>query len=155
NIAVYLPLARRFADRIHEGALLVWVLLGATLSFAIPAVSYPFVWPTLFALIAAYSRRVAAAWIAAFVALMMLAGFAYTTSVVMLGVAGAGAMVLVILVSMLVWLSAPLVARVFDDWRVALGVMLPLALIVALVGKATVRHSGDHPSRTSLTYAQN
>jgi hypothetical protein len=155
NIAVYLVLARRYPDRIHEGALLVWAVLGATLSFAIPAVSYPFVWPALFALTAWYSRRLVAEWIAAIVALMMLAGFAYTVSVVMLGVAGAGGMVLVVLVSMLVWLTAPLVARVFENWRVALGVMLPLALVVAFIGKATVKRSGDHPVRTSLTYVQN
>jgi len=155
NIAVYLPLSRRFGDRIHEGALLVWAVLGATLSFAIPAVSYPFVWPALFGVIAAYSRRLAAEWVAAIVAIMMLAGFAYAASVIMLGVAGAGAVLLVLLVSMLSWLCAPLVARVFDDWRVALGSMIPLAIAVALVGKLTVKQSADHPVRTGLTYAQN
>jgi hypothetical protein len=155
NMGVYLPLARRYGDRIREGALLVWAVLGAALSLVLPAVSYPFVWPALFGTIAAYSRRLAADWIAAIVGLMMLAGFAYTASVVMLGVAGAGAMVFVILVSMLTWLCAPLVARVCDDWRLTAGVPLALAMVVAVIGKATVRHSGDHPSRTSLIYAQN
>lgn len=155
NAAVYLLLDRRYPNRIHEGALLVWAVLAAALSFALPAVSYPFVWPTLFALIAWYSRRLVAEWIAAVVALMMLAGFAYTVSVVMLGVGGVGAIALVALTSMLVWLSAPLFARVFVDWRVALGVMLPLALIVAVIGRATTKLDGDHPARSSLIYAQN
>ena len=64
-------------------------------------------WPALFALIAAATRGAwSREWIAAVVALMMLAGFAYTASVVMLGVAGAGAIVLVVLdvdAGMVVW----------------------------------------------------
>ena len=154
NLTVYLLLDRRYPNRMHEGALFVWATLGATLSFAVPAVSYPFVWPTLFALIAWYSRRLIAEWIAAIVALMMLAGFAYTVSVVMLGVSGGGAIALVILTSMLVWLLAPLLARVFVDWRFASAVMLPLSLVVALVARATTKLSGDHPARSSLLYAQ-
>jgi len=152
---VYVPLARRYGNRIHEGGLLVWALLGLTVSFAIPAVSYPHVRPARVGLVEVYKRRLAAEWIAAVVGITMLAGFAYAATVVMLGVGGAGAMALVILVSMLAWLAAPLLARVFGDWRLAIGIMLPLAIVVGLIGKATVRHNGDHPVRTSLIYAQN
>ena len=94
NAAVCLALDRHGSGAPQTGALLLWALLGATLSFAIPAVSYIFVWPALFALIARRSRHVVAEWVAAIVALMMLAGFAYSVAVVIMGVAGAGAIVL-------------------------------------------------------------
>jgi hypothetical protein len=154
NLAVCLALERRRPESPRAGALLVWSGLGIGLSFAAPAVSYPFVWPALFALIAERSRRIAAEWIVAIVALMMLAGFAYTATVVMLGVAGAGAVAIVVLPSLLVWLLMPLLQRVFRDWRAALTAFVSAAVVIALLATRTVEASADHPVRSSLVYAQ-
>lgn len=155
NIAVYLALDRRGGSGVHAGALLVWAVLGATLSFAVPAVSYILVWPALFALIARRSRHVVAEWVAVTVALLMLAGFAYSVAVVMLGVAGGGAIALVVLTSMLLWLLAPVVARVFASWRSALAVMLVLSACLAVYAKITVRQNAWHPARSAIAFAQN
>jgi hypothetical protein len=155
NIAAYLALDRDHTGAPHTGALLLWALLGATFSFAIPALSFIFVWPALFALIARRSRHLVAEWVAAIVALMMLAGFGYSVAVVIMGVAGTGAIALVVLTSMLVWLLAPLIARVFGDWRWAAATMLPLTLLLGLFAKATVKQTPAHPARSSLIYAEN
>jgi hypothetical protein len=155
NAAVYLLVDRQRTGAAHMGALLVWVLLGATLSFAVPAVSYIFVWPALFALVARHSRHVVAEWVAALVALVMLAGFAYSAAAVMLGVTGAGAAVLVVLASMLVWLLAPLVARAFATWWAALGLLVAASVCFAVFAKLTVKQTPEHPARSRLVYAEN
>ena len=155
NGAVYLLVDRSHTGGAHTGAIVVWALLGATLSFAVPAVSYLFVWPALFALIARRSRNAIAEWIAAFVALMILAGFTYTGTITMLGVSGGGAVALVALTSLLVWLLAPLVARIFETWRLALGGGALLAMIALMDATATVKQTAQHPAGSSLIFAQN
>lgn len=154
NAAACLLIDRSRAGGVYTGAIVVWALLGITLSFAVPAVSYLFVWPALFALVARRSRHSVAEWVAAFVALMMLAGFTYTGAVIMLGVSGGGAVVLVALTSMLAWLLGPLVAGVFASWRAAI-VGAAAATVVALVyAKTTVRQTAAHPAGSSLIFAQ-
>jgi hypothetical protein len=155
NGAAYLLVDRSGTGGAHTGAIVVPALVGITLSFLVPAVSYLLVWPTLFALVARRSRQPIAEWIAAFVALMMLAGFTFTSAVVMLGVSGGGAVALVALTSLLVWLLAPLVARTFATWRRALVVTAALAVVGLLYAKLTVKRSADHPAGSTLIFAQN
>jgi hypothetical protein len=155
NGALYLLIDRSGTGGAHTGALVVLAFVGITLSFAVPAVSYLLVWPTLFALAARRSRHAIAEWLAAFVALMMLAGFIFTSAVVMLGVSGAGAVALVALTSLLVWLLAPLVARTFVTWRVAVVAAAALAGAALLYAKMTVKRSAERPVGSTLIFAQN
>jgi hypothetical protein len=155
NGTAYLLADRSGTGAASTGAIVVWALLGATLSFAVPAVSYLFVWPTLFALVARRSRHVAAEWVAAFIALTMLAGFTYTGAVIMLGVSGGGAIALVALTSLLVWLLGALVARVFANWRLALAATAVMVVMTLVYAQTTVRQTAAHPAPSTLIFAQN
>jgi hypothetical protein len=156
NIAVY-ALATRWAGghELYAGVLVVWLVLALASSILAPGTSYLFTWPLLFALAAARSRRVAAEWIAAAVALMMLAGLAYAVSAIMLGVSGIGAMALALVTTLVTWLLLPLLERVLTPrpWRGAI-VVAAAAGVVALAGAATLRPNVAHPIRTSLVYAE-
>ncbi len=83
------------------------------MSIKAPGASYLFVWPLLFAAAAALASRWVrgAEWIAARDDAHPLVGFAYGVSVVMLGVAGAGAIALGVLTSLVALLLAPHVDR--------------------------------------------
>src|SRR5262249_37384923 len=139
----------------YVGVLAVWLILAVITSIALPGVSYLFTWPLLFALVAERSRRPLAMWVSAAFAILLLAGFTYATSVIMLGVSGTGAVALAVLPALVPWLVAPLIARVFDNWRQPLATLVPLAVVGALIGMATVKQSPDHPARSSLVYAEN
>ena len=154
NASVYLAVVRRRKNA-YVGVLAVWLVLALLTSITLPGVSYMFTWPLLFALIAERSRRPIAMWISAAFAILLLAGFTYAASVVMLGVSGAGAIALTVLTGLLTWLVAPLIGRVFDNWRQPLATLVPLAVVVALIGLAVVKQSPDHPARSSLVYAEN
>lgn len=154
NLAVYVG-ASRWRAGFSGGALLVWLLLALVSSILAPGVSYLFTWPLLFALAAARSRHVLAEWIAAAVTLMMLGGLAFATSAIMLGVSGMGAMALAVVTSLVFWLLLPLIERAVAPTRwPAVAMCGAGAVVLALIGVATIRSSGDHPIPTSLVYAE-
>jgi len=155
NIAVY-AVATRWTNELHGGTLVVWLALALASSILAPGTSYLFTWPLLFALAAARSRHVVAEWIAAAVALMMLAGLAYAVAAIMLGVSGIGAMALAVVTSLVTWLLVPLVARVLgtSPWWGAIASAVA-AGVLALIGAATLRPNEAHPVPTSLVYAEN
>lgn len=154
NASVYLALRGKRSGA-YAGALLVWLVLCVTTSLMLPGVSYMFTWPLIFALVAERSRRRAAQWIAAGFTVILLAGFTYATSIVMLGVSGTGAIALAVLTALVTWLVAPLVEQMFDDWRAPLKTLLPLAVAVLVVALVVVKQTPDHPARSSLVYAEN
>ncbi|MEO7085887.1 MAG: M20/M25/M40 family metallo-hydrolase, partial [Gemmatimonadaceae bacterium] len=71
----------------HAGGLAALAVLGVVVSILAPGVSYLFVWPVIFAATAALAThwRAVLEWLSAAIVLLILAGFAYATSVVMLG----------------------------------------------------------------------
>jgi hypothetical protein len=154
--------ARRFADvrSAHLGALGVWAVVALVASVAAPGASYLFTWPLVFACAAAVitSRRRAvieiAQWAAAAVTLLLLAGLAYTTAAVMLGLRGAGGIVLAVFAALIAWLLVPLLDRVIAGarWSGA-GWPLAAAVVTAIIGATTVRRSDAHPSPSFLAYA--
>jgi hypothetical protein len=154
NAVVYAAASRRRPD-LESGVLVVWLLLVLVTSFAVPGVSYIFTWPLLFALVASRSRNMIAAWIAAAVTLLLLAGFAFASTVIMLGAAGVGAVALAVFTSLIAWLLAPMLGSIAVSARWAGAPWLAgAAVVVALVGVLVVHQSADHPIRTSLAYAQ-
>ena len=156
NIAIYaLATWWRGGNDLHAGALVVWLVLALASSLLAPGTSYLFTWPLLFAVAAARSRHVVAEWIAAAVALMMLAGLAYAVAAIMLGVSGIGAMALALVTSLLTWLLLPLLERVLmpRPWRGAIAVAVASG-VLAVAGAATLRPNEAHPIRTSLVYAE-
>ena len=153
NAALYVAADRKWGEA-RAGGLTLWTLIAVALSVALPAVSYLFAWPVLFALVAARSRRPVAEWISALFALTLLAGLASTTAVVMLGVRGTGAVALVVLVSLLTWLVGPLLAPIFGGWRSALGIPLAGAAALLIVARIRVHETAAHPARSSLVYAE-
>jgi hypothetical protein len=157
---VFYATARRWASPrgLHVGGLIIWLLLAIVLAVRVPGVSYLFTWPLIFASGAALLTRgrEVAAWVAAIVTLLILIGFIYGVSVVMLGVTGIGAIALCVVASLLALLLAPLLEMIAGNarllgapWLASVGV---LCLIVATL---TVRPTADHPLRTALIYAEN
>jgi peptidase M28-like protein len=151
--------ARRWSTprALHVGALIVWLVLALVLSLRVPGVGYLFTWPLLFAAGAALLTRgrEVGDWVAAVVTLLMLAGFIYGGSVVMLGLAGTGAIALGGMVSLLALLLAPLLELIAGDARWSAAPWLAGAGVACLVIAAIkVRPSADHPLRSALVYAQ-
>jgi hypothetical protein len=149
-------LARARSPEPQMGALVVWLILAIVTSVREPATSYLFVWPLLFALAAQLSGEAIPRWIAAAMSLLIVAGLAYTVSVVMLGVSTTGAAALGVLVSLLAWLLSPVLLQVAGSsrWNGApwlIAGSIGLAAVVAL----TVRPSAAHPIRSALIYAEN
>jgi hypothetical protein len=153
NLAVH-RIVRDRRENAGSGALLVWLLLSLGTSFAAGGVSYLFTWPLLFAAIAARSRNVVAEWVAAAVAILILANVAYTASAVMLGLYGAGSIALAVLTALLVWLLLPLLQRVASSWKVDAGIAAA-AVVVAVLGLITVHQNADHPAPSALVYSEN
>jgi hypothetical protein len=152
--------ALRWADErgVYVGAMIVWLALALGLSAAAPGASYLFLWPVLFAAASVLLTRwnVAAQWVTAVVTLMLIAGFAYGVSVVMLGVIGTGAIVLGVLTSLVALILLPQIFAVAGDAR-ASGALWVVAAAVALIVVDTfvVRRSAEHPVPTALVYAEN
>jgi peptidase M28-like protein len=158
--ALCYSVARRWSTPrgLHVGALVVWMILAFALTLRVPAAGYLFTWPLLFAAGAALltrGRRVGE-WATAVVTVLILVGFIYGVSVIMLGVAGTGAIALSVVASLVALLLAPLLEVVAGDarWSGApwiAGVGVACLAIAAL----TVRPSSDYPLRSALVYAEN
>ncbi len=153
-------IARRWSTPrgLHVGALIVWLVLALALALRAPGVGYLFTWPLLFAAGAALLTRgrEVAEWAAAVVTLLILVGFIYGVSVVMLGVAGTGAIALCVVASLVALLLAPQLDLIAGrvpwsgaPWLAGAGVVF---LVIAAL---TVHPSADHPLRSALVYAQN
>ena len=143
---------------LHVGALIMWLVLALALSARAPGVGYLFTWPLLFAAVAALlSRgREIGQWAAAVVTLLLLVGFIYGVSVVMLGVVGTGAIALCVVASLVTLLLAPQLELVAGDARWSGALWLAGAGVACLVISAlTVHPSADHPLRSALVYAEN
>jgi len=153
-------IARRWSTPrgLHVGALIVWLVLALALSVRVPGVSYLFTWPLLFAAGAALLTRgrEVASWAAAIVTLLILVGFIYGVSVVMLGVTATGAIALCVVASLIALLLAPQLEIIAADARWSSAAWLVGAGVVFLVIAATTVHpSADHPLRSALVYAEN
>lgn len=141
---------------LHVGALIVWLVLVLMLAILAPGVGYLFTWPLLFAAGAAHLTRgrEAAGWAAAVVTVLILVGFIYGVSVIMLGVAGAGAIALSVVASLVTLLLAPQLELIVRDARWSAAPWLAGAGVVCLaIAALTVRPSADHPLRSALVYA--
>ena len=158
--ALCYSVARRWSTPrgLHVGALVVWMILAFALTLRVPAAGYLFIWPLLFAAGAALltrGRRIGE-WATAAVTILILVGFIYGVSVVMLGVAGAGAIALSVVASLVALLLAPLLEVVAGDARWSGAPWIAGAAVVCLaIAALTVHPSADHPLRTALVYAEN
>jgi hypothetical protein len=153
-------IARRWSTPrgLHVGALVVWLILALAASIRAPGVGYLFTWPLLFGAGAALlpRGREIGEWAAAIVTLLLLAGFIYGVSVVMLGVVGTGAIALCVVASLVTLLLAPQLELVARDLRWSGAPWLAGAGVVCLVISAlTVHPSSDHPLRSALVYTEN
>jgi hypothetical protein len=121
-------------------------------------VSYLFAWPVIFAAAAALLKpgREVAQWVAAIITLLILVGFTYGVSVVMLGVGGVGAIALCVITALVSLLLAPQLEIIAGNARLLGAPWLAGAGALCLVFVALGVHpSADHPVRTALVYAQN
>jgi hypothetical protein len=157
NLAAYAWATRASPDA-HAGVLVVWLLLSIATSIVAPGASYLFTWPLLFALIAARSGHAVAWWLAAAIALLLLAGLAYTVAAIMLGVAGPGAAALAVVSALIVWLVAPLLMRAGGgrrrSWPLP-AVCAGAAVLLAIIGAATTSPSANEPLPSAFVFAQN
>jgi hypothetical protein len=153
-------IARRWSGvrGLRIGALIVWLVIALALAILVPGTSYLFTWPLLFAAVAALVTRghIVADWATAIVTIFILVGFFYGVSVVMLGVAGAGAIALGVAASLILLLLAPKLEIVAGDARWCGAPWLAGAgALILLIAALTVRPSADHPLRSALVYAEN
>ncbi len=143
---------------LHVGALIVWLVIALALSMRVPGVSYLFTWPLLFAAGAALVTRgrEVADWAAAAITLLILVGFIYGVSVVMLGVTGIGSIALTVVASLVALLLAPLLAPIAAGARWSAAPWLAGAgVVLFVIAFLTVHPSPDHPLRSALVYAEN
>ncbi|MGH7618480.1 MAG: M28 family peptidase [Gemmatimonadaceae bacterium] len=140
------------------GALVVWTLVALALSIVAPGASYLFVWPAGLAAAALLATKWVRTveWIAAIVTLLLIASFAYGVSVIMLGVAGAGAVALGLLASLVTLILLPHVDRLTEGakWAGAHWVAGAAGLIFVFDAFAT-RADAAHPVPSALVYAEN
>ncbi|HET9636003.1 MAG TPA: M28 family peptidase, partial [Gemmatimonadaceae bacterium] len=150
--------ARRWSPPrgLHIGAMIVWLLLALAV-LRVPGIGYLFTWPLLFAAAAALLTRgrEIADWLTAIVTVLLLVGFIYGVSVVMLGLGGAGAIALCVVASLITLLLAPQLEIIAGNarwqgapWLAGAGV------IVLVIAALTVHPSAEHPVRTGLVYAE-
>ena len=157
NAALFAFVRRKRDDlpSLHAGALALWLVIAIAVTFTAPGASYLFVWPLLFAAVAARSRSAVPQWVSAIVALTLLAGFAYAATVVTLGVSTVGAAALAVFTSLIAWLLLPLLAGVAGGSRWAGTAWLFAAgAVCAVVTIAGVHPSADKPLSTDLVYAE-
>jgi hypothetical protein len=158
--AVCYSVARRWSTlrALYVGALVVWLILALVLTVRVPGAGYLFTWPLLFAAAAALLTRgrEIAEWATAVVTLLILVGFIYGVSVIMLGVTGVGAIALGVVASLVALLLAPLLEKIAGNARWSGAPWLAAAGVACLAITAlTVRPSSDHPLRSALVYAEN
>ena len=163
-MAVVLALASMAKRWTHEsgvwmGAIVVCAIAGLALSIVAPGASYLFVWPALLAAVAVLTparARPVVEWIAIAVTILLLIGFAYGVSVVMLGIAGVGAVALGVLTATVVLLVLPRIEAVMAgvEWNGAEWLAAASAVILTAVA-ITTRPGPDHPVPTALVYAVN
>jgi hypothetical protein len=100
--------------------------------------------------------REIADWAAAIVTLLILVGFIYGVSVIMLGVTGAGAIALCVVASLVTLLLAPQLDLIAGNARWSGAPWLAGAGAAwLLIAALTVHPSADHPLRSALVYAEN
>jgi hypothetical protein len=147
---------------LHDGVLVVWLVVAVAATAAAPAASYPFVWP-LVAVAAArlvpYRAGLAARilrWIAAAIAIILGFGVSFATAAVLLGLSSPWSAALIATVALTSALLLPVVAPIeMDRANRAPRVLAVAAIAVTLLGVFTVRRSADHPVRSALIYAEN
>jgi hypothetical protein len=158
--ALCYSVARRWSTPrgLQVGALVVWMILAFALTLRVPAAGYLFTWPLLFAAGAALltrGRRVGE-WATAVVTILILVGFIYGVSVIMLGVVGTGAIALSVVSSLVALLLAPLLEVVAGDARWSGAPWIAGAGVVCLaIAALTIHPSSEHPLRSALVYAEN
>jgi len=133
-----------------------------------PGVSFLFLWPLVFAALAALTARPTPAsapaaepnvmgggllWLATVAGMAIIVPIVYAVSTVLLGAAGPGGIATGVLVSLLAWLLAPQLEALGGRRWMAAGLALAAAIVLATVGMATVRSSPAHPTPSILTYA--
>jgi hypothetical protein len=152
-------IARRWAPplALRVGALVPWTILALVAAVKAPGVAYLFEWPLLLAAIAVFVQRGrgVASWLACAVTLLILAGFIYGVSVVMLGLAGAGAIALAVIVSLVTLIVIPQIELVAGNASL-LGApwILGIALVIMAAVAFGVHPSANHPLRSALVYAE-
>ena len=146
------------ARGLRVGALVIWMLLALASAVKAPGTAYLFYWPLLFAATATLLTRgrEVAEWVAAAAALLILAGFIYGVSVVMLGVTKPGAIALAVVSSLVTLILIPQIETVARDSRLSGAPWVAaMAALVTAFAALTVRPSASHPLRTALVYAEN
>lgn len=148
--------ARWVAPRAFQlGIAALWTLIVVMLSILAPATTYLFIWPVLFALAAIAFERRWIEWIAATLAILLGAGFAFAVGAIMLGLTGAGAAAFGLLVGLIAFLVLPLLLVVFGDTRLrGAPYVIAAAALLIVVGLFTVRWSDAHPVPTQLVYLE-
>jgi hypothetical protein len=152
--------AKRFtASRgLHIGALCVLALLALAVAVSAPGVGYLFTWPLIFAAIATLLTRgrETAGYISAGVTLLILAGFIYGVAVIMLGLAGVGAIALCVVVALIALFVMPQLEIIGGASKYLGGGWIACAGVLFVAFAAlTVHPSAAHPLRSGLVYAQN
>jgi hypothetical protein len=153
-----LALWKRQGGGAELGALAWWSLVGIAVTIAMPAASFLFTWPLLFAVIAA--QRAPAVpiaggvlhWLAVVVVLLFVAPMAYNMSVTALGLDATGAAILGVLTAMAATLIRPVIVTESDPWWPA-GPVLLYATWKVIVGLTTVRSDEEHPVGANLVLA--
>lgn len=152
--------ARRWttSHRLHVGALCVLALLALTVAVRAPGVGYLFTWPLIFAAIASLltNGREPAGYVSAGVTLLILAGFVYGVAVIMLGLAGVGAIALCVVVTLIGLFVMPQLETIGGTSKLlGAGWIAGAGVLCVVFAALTVHPSAAHPIRTALVYAQN
>ncbi len=150
------------ARGITAGALLALGALNVFLSATLPGVSFLLTWPLFFTGLAAVAAVTgtqarfaqARAWLAAAVVIFLLVPTIFLMVVVALGLDMVGAVLLALLSSVAAWLLMPQLELVAGAgwWRPALFTA-GAAMLLLVVGGATVRSDAKHPAGAALVYA--
>lgn len=164
TVLLVFGISRRIAGArgITGGALLALAVLNVALSATLPGVSFLLTWPLFFtslALVVAVTgmqARFAQArgWLAAAVVIFLLVPTIFLMVVVALGLDTVGAVLLALLSSVTAWLLIPQLEFVAGTgwWRPALFTA-GAAMLLLVLGAATVRSDGKHPAGAALVYA--
>ena len=163
-VAVFLTtwfLARRVATAasLHLGGLAVLAVVTVFVAARVPGVSFLFAWPLILsaaaALIAAKGASVAAriaAWVAAAVALIMLAPTIHAMVIVALGLDQTGTALLSVLAMVALWLIAGLLDELATPWSRYPLIAAELAVILIGVGLGYVRTKPRMPAGSTFAY---